>query len=293
MHSLVWFVLQLRLTQMNKSEHKTASWCRPTHERAAKALAEDQPNPVVMDSVETGREYACKTQRGIAPTIGAAPAAYFDDKKSSNEKNPDSLVIGIGNIIPRWDNTPAIQLLYFVRNDTFRSSSDAHDAATAFQQAAEEWNKLNIGVTITSTNDRAQANFFLVWKPDDPEEEGVLAEAFFPNDRDQDVIVYAFALDVPDNRKILKNIFMHELGHVLGLRHEFAIKRDGDGYGPEQEPAVQFERKNPLSVMSYKFPPRLQDTDKEDIKKFYGLPNGTKIGRKPVTDYMPQIRSTT
>lgn len=119
MHWFVWSILQLRPTQMNKSEHKTASWCRPIQERAAKALTEDQPNPVVMDSVGTGPRYAYKTQNAIEPTIGAAPAAFFDDKKSSNEKKPDSLVIGIDNIIPRWHNTPPIQLLYFVRNDTF------------------------------------------------------------------------------------------------------------------------------------------------------------------------------
>jgi hypothetical protein len=118
----------------------------------------------------------------------------------------------------------------------------------------------------------------------------VLAQAFFPHEVDQDVIVYSYALE-DDNRSILKAIFLHEIGHILGLRHEFAIEPDDKGNGPEGFGAKQFLAKNRNSVMSYRnFPPEMQDSDRTQTVAFYKLPNGFMIGNSPVTDFQPKIR---
>jgi hypothetical protein len=77
----------------------------------------------------------------------------------------------------------------------------------------------------------------------------------------------------------LKNILTHELGHVLGLRHEFA---------PEKEPgtgAIVWGPRNPLSVMSYTFPPQIQPSDRVYTKTFYAH-NGP-IGNVNVQDHIP------
>lgn len=101
--------------------------------------------------------------------------------------------------------------------------------------------------------------------PDHPDDL-TLAEAFFPNEINQDIIVYEFSFSDQGNRAILKNIFVHEIGHVLGLRHEFAItgdpQRDLDS---EFDGAVQFMQENPKSIMSYEFPPTMQQSDREGL----------------------------
>jgi len=90
----------------------------------------------------------------------------------------------------------------------------------------------------------------------------------------------------------LKNIFQHEIGHILGLRHEFAITGDANkGLRAEGEGAVQFLQMNYNSVMSYNFPPKVQESDKEQTLQFYQLPNGHKVGESPITDYMPRPRN--
>jgi len=82
-----------------------------------------------------------------------------------------------------------------------------------------------------------------------PDEVGRYAEAFFPHQADQDVIVTDFALSW-QKRNILKNVFLHEVGHILGLRHEFAIR-------VERYCAVRFMHRNPDSVMSYNAMPTI------------------------------------
>jgi hypothetical protein len=90
----------------------------------------------------------------------------------------------------------------------------------------------------------------------------VLASAFFPSDSPLETMyVYKHGFDKTEktskkgkftNYGIMKNAFLHELGHVLGLRHEFAVKPEsfeGD--------AIVIGTANIESVMSYVFPPEL------------------------------------
>ncbi|KAK3725876.1 hypothetical protein LTR37_000024 [Vermiconidia calcicola] len=213
----------------------------------------------------TTSQYQCKTQDGGESTIGFKPSTPLSSKGSS-----DRIVLGLGRIVPRWDvlMEPNRKLQYFA--------------------AAGEWNQLELGLVIAPTDDRDSANFYLRYMINPPEEPTVLAKAFFPNQVGQDVIVYSCAFE-PDNRSTMKVVFLHELGHVLGLRHEFAIELEGQG-------AVRFMGKDENSVMSYiPFPTKLQNTDKEGVKAFYKLDNGYHIDPErdqPVTDFWPQLRAT-
>lgn len=174
--------------------------------------------------------------------------------------------------------------------DTFPDNDKAKITAKEFQATTDSWAKLKIGLAFSQTTNRDSANFYLVHKVNSWFEEGVLAQAFFPHKVDQDVIVYSYAFK-DSNRSILKEIFLHEIGHILGLRHEFAIKPNDKGNGPKGLGAKQFLAKNRNSVMSYRnFPPEMQDSDRTQTVAFYKLPNGFMIGNSPVTDFQPKIR---
>jgi hypothetical protein len=112
----------------------------------------------------------------------------------------------------------------------------------------------------------------------------VLASAFFPSDSPLETLyVYQHGFDKTEritkrgkhtNYGIMKNVFLHELGHVLGLRHEFAMNVETLEGG-----AIRMGSANIESVMSYVFPPELQESDIQDTRYFYKHP--------PIVDYSP------
>jgi hypothetical protein len=139
-------------------------------------------------------------------------------------------------------------------------------AANKLNEAAEEWNALSLGVKIAWVEKIEDAAFLLTFAPQ--RSPGTLAEAFFPNDVNlNSVIVYPFAFQ-PGKVQYLKNIFLHELGHVLGLRHELAPEIEkGPGFD-----SVQFGPRNPTSVKGYEFPPLMHTSDIDSTKVFYKFP---------------------
>ena len=101
-----------------------------------------------MGSVSRRNNYNCFTQGSSEPVWWSAPQA-------ANDSNPNSISVGLGTIIPRWEVSQiGTALRYFVQADTFPSTQDAQDVAMTFQQAADEWNSLSLGFTFTpaSTN---------------------------------------------------------------------------------------------------------------------------------------------
>jgi len=283
-----------------KLAQPTDPWCGDINQRALTALSSRETNPTVAAmasntaATDSGLpKYACRTQDEKASTWAHTPISNLAGTTGANDPDKaDQLVLGYGTIVPRWDVTlveGGRKLQYFVDESNFPDSTKARTAAEQFQAAADSWTKLNIGIDISETPNQNNANFYLVYKVNKSYEAGVLAQAFFPHEVGQDVIVYSYAFE-GKNTTILKNIFQHEIGHILGLRHEFAITGDDKGHKAEGLGAKQFKLNNYYSVMSYNMPPEMQDSDRDDTIEFYKLPNGYLIDGSPITDYQPQIR---
>jgi hypothetical protein len=104
----------------------------------------------------------------------------------------------------------------------------------------------------------------------------------------EDVLVYRKTLDDSFWKGVLKNSFLHEIGHILGLRHEFANDPDLKHPGQTREDlAHRFGSVNPHSVMSYDDVNYINDLDKKDVKDFYQLPDRAEINGTPIVDYRP------
>jgi hypothetical protein len=225
----------------------------------------------------------------VEPSDGVGPVTKFKSAPTCRtqkpipraiKKGPAALMVGLNAECPRW--APGSVIRWAAWRAGFDSQEDADYAAEQLQMAAEVWNKCNIGVTFEWVPLAKDATFVLVHGGD---EEGTLAQAFFPSANDLDyVYVHTLAFDIAWKSNMWR-VFMHELGHVLGLRHEFALV-EGEG-------AVQIGPRNERSVMNYRRePPEMQETDIESTRAFYALSNDAngklpKVGMTEVKDYVP------
>ncbi|KAL5339798.1 hypothetical protein BJX70DRAFT_363211 [Aspergillus crustosus] len=199
-------------------------------------------------SAQSLKQYPCSSQK---PT----PAAITGCTSKA------ALQVGLGSTIPRWNPGQTINYAVLERGYPQPEQEHAALAAAKLQEAADEWNKCKVGVQFNWVEDLEDAVFVLM--PARQRIPGVLAEAFFPNDLDlNNLNVYPYAFE-RGTVEYLKNIFLHELGHVLGLRHEFAPELEAD------ERSVQVGPRDATSVMSYEFPPEIQASDIESTRVFY------------------------
>ena len=207
------------------------------------------------DALSSGEEsYTCVTQR------------------NPPRSSPAAIMVGLGEQIPRWKIGSVINFATYAEG--YPAPGDAIYAANALIEAADVWNSAKVGVTFKWVPRIEDAAFVLAYGG---ELSTVLASAFFPGDVELETMyVYQHGFDKSErtsergkftNYGIMKNVFLHELGHVLGLRHEFAMKPETFEGG-----AVIMGSANIESVMSYVFPPEMQQSDIVDTRFFYNHP---------------------
>ncbi|KAF5687163.1 matrix metallo ase-11 [Fusarium denticulatum] len=223
----------------------------------------------------------CSTQLPVPPVFQAA---------MERKNGLWDIVVGLKEHIPRW--VPGSVIKWAAWRAGFKSQDDADYAAQQLNIAAQKWNEANVGVTFEWVPMAKDATFVLT---NGGANGTTLARAFFPNGEDLNyVFVYSYAFS-QEWKPHMWNVFMHELGHVIGLRHEFAIDdvRDKMTADREGERAVRIGAPDPKSVMNYRNePPQLQQSDIDSTRQFYAMTedaNGKNpmIGMTQVIDYTP------
>ncbi|OJJ35397.1 hypothetical protein ASPWEDRAFT_74897, partial [Aspergillus wentii DTO 134E9] len=170
--------------------------------------------------------------------------------------NIPSLQVGLNKIVNRWKVPNTVNFAAYAKG--YPTDDARVYAAQMLNDACKDWNALQLGVSFKWVTKIEDAAFVLAYGGD---QGSTLARSFFPNDDDlSTVYVYKRAFE-PGYVNYMKNVFLHELGHVLGLRHEFAPEQEGD--------TVQLGVRNEDSVMSYSFPPEMQKSDESSTKEFY------------------------
>ncbi|KAL6816452.1 hypothetical protein J3E69DRAFT_94772 [Trichoderma sp. SZMC 28015] len=188
--------------------------------------------------------------------------------------------VGTGDYIPRWRKNSVLS--YFVDDESFLTPADAICIREAMQKAVCMWS--GIAVPFKEVHCRGSAIFVVKYHP--RECTTIYARAFFPDELPGDLLVYKSALS---NNSYLANILAHELGHILGLRHEFA---DEDKQERNLR-CVLFGKKNSRSIMNYyKDLGQLQvsEQDLQELEAFYAY-NGEKYKGLPIHDYDPVLRT--
>lgn len=90
-----------------------------------------------------------------------------------------------------------------------------------------------------------------------------LASAFFPDQGQHELVIYPMMFDQVRAEQV--ETMAHELGHVFGLRHFFALTHEGAW------PAELFGEHRDISIMNYGEKSLLTNTDRADLKRLYEL----------------------
>lgn len=215
---------------------------------------------------------------GTLPDI--PPCITQESIPQNLENDPAAIMVGMQFDVPRWK--PGSIVKWTAWRMGYDSQEDADYAAFQLSLAAEKWNEADVGVKFEFVPLARDANFVICHGGP---KGTVLASAYFPNKNDLNfVFVYSYAF-TQGWKEYLWKVLTHELGHVLGLRHEFAI----DPGRMFEGNATQIGQRNPLSVMNYRRePPELQQSDIDATKEFYKLPEGTKLSETAIVDYVPK-----
>lgn len=246
----------------------------------ATAPEENQDEVAPTEPIEF-EDFGCLTQPSNMPVFAAPPS-----KPSKMPPGTFGIEAGFKAMIPRWEVTtnPTV-LQYFIQKESFEDSGDIANADLVkahLKEAAGLWNSVGCGVNFAETTDIAKAHFLVAYTTE--VQNGVAASAFFPH-RVQTLKVYHDGVNDPATKAQLLNSLTHELGHVLGLRHEHAMQTEEGARNPTRT----IGERNPDSIMGYRRATRkLQQTDRDGLKMLYSLPNRSHYMGFPVTDFPAQ-----
>ena len=152
------------------------------------------------------------------------------------------------------------------RRDSWSSVTDAIAVVRACAWVTQRWNRACAGRVVFRYVDLCEECAFLLEPAYD--EGDVLAESFAPNavsNTINSLRVYDAAI-WPENINYLRGTLLHEVVHIIGLRHEHVKDTEDSRNGPE---LISFGYRNSRSVMAYYRGHRIRFTDVMAVRLAY------------------------
>lgn len=183
--------------------------------------------------------------------------------KTSRGRSPLEIVVDASEgFVPLWAKETTLRWRFQERS--LQLFQDPAAAKLAIEQL--------LGEAILMWGDAAPVKFarrddawdfeIVVREADDCNPSGcVLASAFFPDAGQHQLVIYPKMFS--QDRKEQVETLVHEIGHVFGLRHFFALISETEW------PAEIFGKHVKFSIMNYGGDSKLTSADKSDLKRLY------------------------
>jgi len=198
-----------------------------------------------------GRGIVCDTEaRGRATPQGRSIAEIVVDASEG--------------FIPLWAKNQRLRWRFQARSmNNFKNPTVAKAAIRKlFAEALLKW---ETAAPVKFTEDDDVWDFEIVMRAGDSCTASgcVLASSFFPDAGRHKFVMYPKLFTQPREEQV--DTFIHEIGHVFGLRHFFALVSESAW------PAKIFGTHSKFSIMNYGMLSRLTPEDKGDLKRLYQL----------------------
>jgi hypothetical protein len=178
-------------------------------------------------------------------------------------------------ILPRWE--PGSTILFTILVETFQSRADRVERAVT--AAVADWNSRYVGVQFKQATKSEHFAFKIMYSEDDDHD---YARAFFPTCKTRILRIFEPALKQKCD-EFLADILRHELGHVLGLRHDDAYL--------EKTPSFPLTPPNKNSIMIRSLTPgttvKIQESDVAALRILYTLDENSPLGKFRVVTVDP------
>lgn len=182
--------------------------------------------------------------------------------KVPKNTDPNKLVVDASNgFIPLWDEHVNLRWRFSSSVDLFFKNPEAFktEIRNLLAKAIQDWGD---AAPVTFSERTDAWDFEITIKPDECSNYGcVYASAFFPDSGRHELVIHPKYFTQPKVEQ--KETLIHELGHIFGLRHFFALIKE------KQYPSVKFGDHQPFSIMNYNAESVLTAADKADLKKLY------------------------
>ncbi|KAL6794416.1 hypothetical protein J3E68DRAFT_406744 [Trichoderma sp. SZMC 28012] len=235
------------------------------------------------------RDLSTGTETGVTATAAylrrtASPLHTFVAKYrcATEAYGCTEVRVGKGEYIPRWRK--GSELTYTINEDSFPTLAEAVQVKAAMPTAISMWKSIGPRFKYLEVDNNDSATFVITYCRHGPR--NIYASSFFPDQSPGELLVYNLALS---NAIHLPNILAHEVGHILGLRHEFADEYHREG---KILPCVLLGEKNPRSIMNYYEDPgqlQVSEQDLRGLKELYECNDGSYEGL-PIYDFDPLSR---
>lgn len=178
-------------------------------------------------------------------------------------RNPLELVVDASEgFIPLWDHD--VTLRWRFQSRSLEIFEDPEVAAGGikrlFGEALLAWGE---AAPVRFANRGDKWDFEIVMRSNDNCSAGgcVLASAFFPDPGRHELRIYPKMFEQPREEQV--ETLVHEIGHIFGLRHFFAVVKE------KAWPAQIFGEHRPFSIMNYGDLSQLTPQDRGDLSTLY------------------------